>query len=252
MSLALSIAVTAMAPNTATKVVGTGGVAPYTYEVVSGGAGGTISAISGNEGLYTAPSSAPLEGDDAYDTIRVTDDNGDTAEAEILIGTPLELFCEIIQKEMELANGRVYLWNQKLMQPKDSDLYIAVSVLNCKPFGNTNRPDSSGVGVNSVQSVNMQATIAIDIISRSLQAQRRKEEVLMALASTYSQQQQERNSFYIGQLPPAAQFVNLAEVDGAAIPYRYNISINIQYFATKTKAVDYFDDFSDVEVETES
>jgi hypothetical protein len=126
-----------------------------------------------------------------------------------------------------------------------------VSVLQCKPFANTNFADGSGSGLDSVQSINMVATLGIDVISRSNEALLRKEEVLMALASDYSQAQQEANSFNIGKLPMGGQFVNLSPVDGAAIPYRFNISVNIQYFKRKVKAVPYFDDFAPVEITTE-
>jgi hypothetical protein len=54
-----------------------------------------------------------------------------------------------------------------------------------------------------------------------------------------------------GGLPPGGQFVNLSMIDGDAIPYRFNISVNMQYFVRKVKAVAYFDDFADVEVTTE-
>lgn len=94
--------------------------------------------------------------------------------------------------------------------------------------------------------------LTIDLISRSFEAYRRKEELLMALASNYSLTQQERNSFFIGKRPAGGQFVNLSNIDGAAIPYRFNLSLNIQYFSTVTKAVDYFDQFNDADVVTES
>lgn len=253
MSLSLSVSVTAMAPGTSTIVSGQGGVEPYSYDIVAGGAGGTLTA-SGDEQRYTAPVAMPANPRQQNVTIRVTDSapTPATAEATIMIGDPLLLFCEIIQKELALANGRVYLYNQKIMQPTDDSLYIAVGVLNCKPFANTFKPESSEGGMNAGQSVNMLATLSLDIISRSTEALRRKEEVIMALNSMYAIQQQERNSFFIGKLPPGSQFVNLSSVDGAAIPYRFNISVNIQYFARKVKAVEYFDEFADPTVTTES
>jgi len=254
MSLSLSVGVFAMAPGRSTAVTGQGGVKPYTYSIVAGGAGGAIVPVGGGsvEAVYTAPAAVPTNPAQQYATLKVVDAALAEATAQILIGDPLLLFCDIIQREMSLSAGRVYIYNQKIMQPTDNDIYIAVGVLNCKPFGNTNRSDSSGIGVKSDQSVNMLATLSLDIISRSTAALRRKEEVILALNSTYSNQQQQRNSFFIGQLPAGAQFVNLSNVDGAAIPYRFNISVNIQYFATKVKAIDYFDDFSDVQVTTES
>lgn len=248
MPLSLSKSITAMAPGLTTSVVGSGGTAPYSYAVAPGGAGGTINASTG---LYSAPAAINPDPRLTVDTIVVTDALAATASGTILITNALGLFCEIIQREMGLAEGRVYLWDQKINQPTDSGLYVAVSVLRCKPFANTYTIDGSGSGLNAVQSVNMLATLSIDAISRSTEALNRKEEILMALGGIYSQSQQELNSFNIGRLPPGGQFVNLSLVDGAAIPYRFNISMNIQYFFRKTKAVPYFDDFSDVEVTTE-
>lgn len=253
MSLILSTDITAMAPGTRTQVVGQGGPAPYTYSIDAGGAGGVIAPVVGSdEALYTAPVVAPTDPKQQYVTLRVKDAYDDEATKQILIAHPLLLFCEVIQRELGLANGRVYLYNQKIMQPTDDGLYVAVGILTCKPFGNTNRPFTGGDGVQADQSVNMLAQLELNVISRSTAALFRKEEVIMALASTYAIQQQQRNSFNIGRIPPGGQFVNLSAIDGAAIPYRFNISVNLQYFARKVKEDSYFDQFSDVAVTTES
>ena len=148
---------------------------------------------------------------------------------------------------MDLENDQVYLWDQKVIIPKDYRLYIAVEVLSCKPFANNNEFQSNGT---SLSSVNMQATLSVDIFSRGPSARDRKEEVILALMSNYAQSQQEANSFYVGKLSPT--FTNLSNIDGAAIPYRFNISVNIQYFVIKSKAVPYYDDFENVEVTTEA
>lgn len=240
MALGLTQTVTAVAVNIPASFLATGGTAPYVYSIVPGGAGGSINASTG---AYVAPSFISANPVQAYDTIKVTDSLAATATAQILIGTPLILFCDIIQSEMNLANGRVYLWDQKIMQPTDSDLYIAVSVMSCKPFGNSYR--SSTNGLNAEQFVSMYATIDIDIISRGPAARDRKEEIILALQSTYARQQQDANSFYIGKL--STNFINLSNVDGAAIPYRYKISVAMQYAVSKISTVDYFDTFTDIE-----
>jgi hypothetical protein len=239
-ALALTQSITALAVNLTSSFLATGGTPPYTYSVLPGGAGGTINSATG---LYTAPAIVSSDPKKNYDTVHVVDNASGTATAQILVGTPLLLFCDIIQSELGLAPGRVYLWDQKVMQPTDAGLYVAVSVPSCKPFGNTLVPDGSGSGLNSVQVANMLATVDIDIISRGLDARDRKEEVLLALNSIYSQSQQEINSFHIGKLPAGARFLNLSQIDGAAIPYRYKISINMQYAVTKTKAVPYYSTF---------
>lgn len=215
-----------------------GGTGPYTWSVLPGGAGGSIGASTG---LYTAPAVLSTDPKKAYDVVKVVDSVLAEATIQILAGNPLQLVCDIIQREMGLAQGQVYLWDQKIDTPNDSRIYIAVGVLSTKPFGNRNAPDSSGPGVVSKQSVNVLATLSIDIMSRSPEARERKEEVLMALFSDYSKLQQTTNSFGIARL--ASSFQNLSEIEGAAIPYRFNISVNMQYVVRKASAVPYNDDF---------
>lgn len=236
---------TAIAVNLSAFFLASGGAEPYTYSVLSGGAGGSIDAVTG---FYTAPSILSSDPNFANDTILVTDDNGDTAQATILIGTPLILFCDILKHEMGLDDKHIYLWDQKLSQPTDGNLYIAVSIASCKAFGNTNLSVSSGSGMNQIQSVNMQATLDLDLISRGPAARDRKEEVLFALASVYSQQQQTANSFLVGRLPAGSRFINLSDIDGAAIPYRFRVSVSIQYFAQKILPAQHFDSFADPEI----
>lgn len=223
---------------------GYGGVEPYVYSVQAGGAGGTIDP---DTGIYTAPQTIPQNPKNSIDTIIVTDDNGDTAQATILITSPLGLFCDIIQKELGLANGRVYLWDQKIMQPTDNGVYVAVGVLTSEPFGNTNKQSSSGS--LEILSTNIKSTLSIDVISRGPEALYKKDELVLALNSTYAQSQQEANRFYIGKLTP--RFLNLSPVDGAAIPYRFNVTVNIQYYVNKIKEIPYFDTFEVTET-TES
>lgn len=248
MALAISQSATAVAPYSPATFAGSGGVEPYVYSVVAGGAGGSINSSTG---VYTAPSSASSDLSQAYDTIRVTDSASATADATILVGLPILLLCEILQRELSLASGRVYLWDQKINQPSDNGLYIAVSIPSCKPFGNVNRTGSTDDGMEEDQSINMLARVDIDIISRGPSARDRKEEVLLALNSTYALQQQEANSFSFGKLSPNGGFLNLSQLDGAAIPYRYKITVNMQYAFEKAKAIDYFDSFEDVSVLTD-
>jgi hypothetical protein len=248
-ALSLACSITAMAPGLTTSFQAQGGIFPYTYSVDSGGAGGSINSSTG---IYTAPSLMNSDPKKGSDIVRVTDGAAQTASLPILVTNPLGLFCEVIQREMNLASGRVYLWDQKINQPTDSGLYIAVGVLTCKPFANTTAMDGSGSGLDAIQSVNMLATLSIDAISRGPEARDRKEEIILALNSIYAQSQQELNSFYIGKLPAGGQFVNLSNIDGAAIPYRFNLSINVQYVYRKIKAAPYFDDFSIPTVTTET
>lgn len=223
------------------QFMATGGVSPYTYSVLSGGAGGTIDSSTG---AYSAPAQmTAFPAAQLYDTVQVTDSTLTVTTSQILVGTPLFLLCDIIQNGMGLAQGRVYLWDQKVFQPTDSDLYVIVSLLSCKPFGNVNSTLSSdGSQVN--QYVAMYAKVDIDLISRGPAARDQKEFLLIALNTIYSEQQQEANGFYISRLPIMGGFVNLSNVDGAAIPYRYKISVAMQYQVSRISSVPYYNTFT--------
>lgn len=218
----------AVAPGVTVPFSGIGGIPPYIYDVAPGGAGGTIDS----NGLYTAPAIT------GTDTVEVTDSVNSVSELSILIGTPLELFCDVIQQFMGLSQGQVYLWDQKINIPTDSRLYIAVSNLSCKPFSNT-RYFNNGI---STQMTNMSATLSVDIFSRSGEARDRKEEVILAFNSQYSESQQELNTFRI--FPISTSFLNISEQDGSAILYRYQIAFQVQYCFTKAIATSYYDSFS--------
>lgn len=247
MSVALLSNVTAMAPGTSTVLSAINGTMPYVYSVEPNGAGGTINSATGK---YQTPVRQNPDARKAKDIITVTDAVDATASVSISVLNPLGLVMEILQQEMGLDDAHVYLYNQKIFEPTDEKLFVAVGVLSSKPFANNTEYDPT-TGLAAVQSVNVMDTLSINVISRSTEALYRKNDVLLALGSNYSQSQQELNSFLIAKLPPGANFVNLSGIDGAAIPYRFNISINIQYVYQLIKDVEYFDDFSEPEVITD-
>lgn len=247
MALSISQNFTAVVPSASfANFLAAGGVPPYTYSVLAGGAGGSIDSSTG---AYTAPSQmTAYPANKLYDTIQAIDSTPITpltATAQILVGTPLFLFCEIIRKQLNLPADHVYLWDQKDFQPTDSNLYVVVSIESCKPFSNENVTLANG---DSQQITNMYAMLGLDIISRGPAARDQKELVIMALNSTYSQQQQEANGFYIGKL--STGFTNLSQVDGAAIPYRFHISVALQYAVSLTSAQPYYDNFNQPEIYT--
>lgn len=230
------------------QFVASGGTPEYSYMVVPGGAGGTVDSSTGN---YTAPPTITLSPRTAYDIIQVTDDLGDTVEAQILVTDVIGLVCDIIQTGLGLENGRVYEWNQKIFQPQDYGLYAIVSVVSCKPFGNSYAPNPTD-GSQAQQFVSMYSRIDIDLISRGPAARQQKELLLLALNNTYSQQQQNAMGFYIGKLPISGGFLNLSNVDASAIPYRFKISYALQYQINLTQSVPYYDTFAPVQVVTNS
>lgn len=239
MALGITASYTAISPNLNSSFLATGGTGPYVYSILrGGGAGGSIDAASG---LYTA---GVVYGND---TILVTDSTAPKplqSTLDILVGTPLQLVCDIIQTYMGLSQGRVYVYNTKLNLPPDSGLYIAVGIRDCKPFGNSN----STYNGQSTQAINMLARLDINVMSRSIDALNMKEQVLLAFNSIYAEQQMELNSFFIA--PISVGFVNLSQIDGAAIPYRFVITSQLQYFVSPIMSIPYMDTFVPAEIVT--
>jgi hypothetical protein len=235
--IALTQTYTAVGLGLTSSFQGTGGTGPYAYSVIPGGAGGTINSSTG---IYTAPGVfASSNPNSNLDTVQVIDSLSAVATSQILVARPLLLFCDVIQKFMGLDNSHCFLWDQKWFLPNDYGLYVIISEDNPKPFGNKYQYD----GVTpAIQTVNMYCSIGIEIVSRGPSARDQKELVIAALQSQYSQQQQEKNSFYIGKI--STNFVNLSSVDGSAIPYRFRISVALQYTITVNPAAQYFNTFA--------
>lgn len=236
----------AVGPSITAFFLGTGGAEPYEYEVEPGGAGGTINVSTG---VYTAPALVPTDPARFFDTIRVTDYNGVTTMSRILVGGALQLIMEILQRSMALPEGRVYLYNQKVLQPNDSDLYIAVRVENSDVFGNINRASEAGAGMDTDQSVSMIDTVSFDLISRSTAALKRRAEFARVWASNYAQFQQNLNGFLIGR-DPVRPFMMVPDLDGSAIPYRFRVSYLVQYAEKAVAPTAYYDSFDPPEITT--
>ena len=145
MSLSLLQAYSAMALNCTMPFAGAGGTPPYTYSVQAGGVGGTIDASSG---VYTSPNSvSTAAGTPLTDTVIVTDSTANTASGTILCGNILNLVVDIIQQGMGFSQDQVYVYNQKYLIPTDSRVYVAVGMLNSKPFSNGQaQPNGNGLG----------------------------------------------------------------------------------------------------------
>lgn len=237
--ITLSATSLALAPGIQSSFSASGGTSPYIYSVRAGGVGGTINSSTG---WYTAPQAYGI------DTVVVTDSTGAYQTSQIQSSPVIELLRDIIVTEMGLAQDRAYIYNQKWFQPTDEAMYIAIGIQSCKPYGFTNT--FVGASQQSSQAVNMQGTFWIECMSRGTDALYNKEQIVLALSSDYSKNQQSLNQFWLA--PLTTQFTDLSQIDGAAIPYRYHLVVNALYLATKLQSTDYFDTFQTTTVTTEA
>jgi hypothetical protein len=222
--------------NVPIQFVATGGTAPYVYSLDTGSVG-SVDASTGN---FSSPDSGSA-------TVSALDSLGaDVGSASVAVLTVFQLICDIIQSEMGLSPGRVWIWDQKIFEPTDQGLFIVANVLSQKSFSNSKSYDGSGSGLNVTQGANMFAQLSLDIKSRNMDAVDRLPEVVLALNSDYAKTQMEANSFFLAPLPQS--MINLSESDGSAIPYRFNLTVNVQWIYNKTKATNYFDTFPVTEI----
>ncbi len=247
MSLSLTQSATATGANGSVSFLGIGGSPPYTYAVIPyNGAGGSINTSSG---AYTGPASIYTNPLNQYDVVTVTDSLGAVTQSRILVGSPFLLFCDILQNQMNLPNGRVWIWNSKIFEPIDDNLFIILSIASTKIISNSNVPTPTDIGMSETQSASCAALIDIDIKSRNTSAMDRKEEIVLAVQSVYAEQQMEANNFSILRNTTDG-FRDLSGLDGSAIPYRFRASFKIFYATYKITQIEYFDTFNPAQIVT--
>jgi len=160
----------------------------------------------------------------------------------------VKVLADIITKELSLTpattepkDNRVFIYNQDFVIPTYDDMFIVLSESPGKVIANVNRYVGEGVDTKEVQDLIMQREIGIDIMSKNSEARNRKEELLLALTSNYSQQKQEENGFRI--FGHSFSFVDISENEGAARITRYRASVFLHVKYSKEKAVDYYSQF---------
>lgn len=156
-------------------------------------------------------------------------------------GTTIDLIRNIVMTEMIIPFNRIILYNQDWVLPPDDNLWAIVSFRGSKLYSNNNKTyiDDNDDFVEE-QCITTQEQIAVTLMSYNLQALQRKEEVPMSLVSIYSQQVQNRESFKIA---PIVSIVDLSDIEGGKINYRFDILITVLSWYTKTKKVLYYENF---------
>lgn len=146
---------------------------------------------------------------------------------------------------MGLSDGQIWLKNQKAPLQKDKSLSITVGFMSsAKPIGITK------VNVDGVEtsSVTQYAIITIDIFGNTDEVINRKEEIIMALNSSISNEMQNKYGMKISSHP--LTFNDVSGIDGAAIPYRFQFTFALHFIKSKKTSFDEFDTFS-YELKTE-
>lgn len=161
-----------------------------------------------------------------------------------------QVIIDILNHEMSMPENTVWLREQDRTIPNDNGLYMCVGLTSARSIGIVAEtfqkidPDTNILTFYETDNVQQQEAIQIDIMSSPTQslAMKRNWEILAALGSIYSKQQQEKSNFKICRIP--RNFADTSSAEGGSMLQRYSITIICLVWYRKTKQVDYFDDFT--------
>lgn len=159
---------------------------------------------------------------------------------------PALVICDIIQHELELKDKQVLVYNNRADLDTGQGLQVVVAYLSGRPIANHNEVTDVQAGMLETQQVQVNELYQIDIMSADTSARRRKEEIVMALASVYAQQLQEKYQMSLARIP--SSFVDVSDVEGAARMNRYSMTVAVNALYTKAKAAEYYDNIPSPEV----
>jgi len=154
------------------------------------------------------------------------------------------ILCDILAHEMGLDASRVVVYDQNFKPPKDDDIYIIISFSYSHIIASTNRYNA--LTGQEKKSVSKADSFNVEIASKNTDAKYRKEEIIMALTSTYSEQKQEENQIKISR---NSRILDLSYIDGGSSLHRYRIPVIINSMSTKNDIVEYFDKYRTPEEE---
>lgn len=157
---------------------------------------------------------------------------------------PSKIVQDIIQHEMELANGQVMSTNQKFFIPTDG-LFINISYVGpARVIASLDEwADNDKSEFTETQSITMLHMLQIDIMSYDDSARTRKEEIIFAVHSLFSEAQQEMFAMQIARQP--GPFVDSSFLEATKMITRYTTTIVTTSVNRKIKPVgDYYTDFS--------
>jgi len=154
------------------------------------------------------------------------------------------LICGLLRGYMVLERDQVVVYNQKWKIPADDRLYITVASLGPeKQYGATVDLHDSADESALVEDIAIasQEMIGIDIYSRSQEAIQRKEEVMMALASTAMQQLCEQWAIKVARIP--LTFVDTSGLEATARLNRFHLAFAVLRTRTRSSVVQFYDTF---------
>lgn len=163
--------------------------------------------------------------------------------------TSVDLLRAVILHELGLDDNRVMIYNQKLILPTDEKLFVVVEFKFSRVISSAARINDDGEGgLSESQEILTVENLNVAVMSRGLDALRRKEEVAMSLVSLYSQEIQNGAGFHISRIAPIE---DASFPEASAMFYRFDIPVVMLSRYQKEKSADFYDTFN-AEIRTES
>ena len=159
---------------------------------------------------------------------------------------------ELIRSGMKLDADHCVAYNQMVPIPPDEGTFVAVGILDSKPFAGSLSYGAPGdaAGAEGVtapgtpellerQTLNVREVFSIHIQSRDNSARRRRWELIFSLTNTAAVQAQEARGFQIARLP--AGFVDSSITEGAERLNRYTATLVVLSAKEREGAVDWYE-----------
>lgn len=159
---------------------------------------------------------------------------------------PEEIVATIIRDYMQLAPSRVVFYAQNFQAPKDSGIYVIVSLRNRNVIGVSTRIDDDE---NEVASTTMRANIDVDIVSKNRDAAERSHEAILATESVIGQQIMNAEGARVFR---EGGLADLTAIEASSALHRYRVSFIVHYTREAVRSVDLYDKFRTTATEVEA
>lgn len=154
----------------------------------------------------------------------------------------IKLIADIIKTEMQLDDERVLIYNQKWNLPNIKGIFIYLNYISSQILSNNKCYKEKEDGYYEIQTMTKMDVIGLNISSANSEARERKEEIILALKSTYADQVMERYAFRVASIPMS--FNDVSQLEASAMLNRYVANINVISGLENSKKVEYYDTFS--------
>ena len=158
---------------------------------------------------------------------------------------PDELVAAVVREYLELDAEQIWFYNQRRDVPKDSRMYVILSMGNRSIIGSALRVEEDGTEVSAVT---MSAPIVVETVSRSREALERVPELVMALRNGSAQRKMTTHGMRIFR---SSDILDISAVEGAAGLHRYRVTLTVHYAQSRTTQENFYEHFPQEEVTDE-